>query len=50
MSTSLSKLIDKLSEHYNKKYKDKNCKSECAFKGFKKNKLSYKCNECEKNN
>ena len=39
MSTSLSKLVDNLSEVYSKKYGDKNCKSEFEFKGFKNNKL-----------
>ena len=38
MSTSLSKLVDNLSEIYSKKCRDKNCKSECEFKGLKKKK------------
>ena len=48
MSTSLSKLIDNLSEIYSKKCRDKNCKSECEFKGLKNNKISYNCKECRK--
>ena len=31
-----------------KKCRDKNCKSECEFKGLKNNKLSYNCKECRK--
>ena len=41
MSTSLSKLVDDLSEIYTKNCKNKNCKSECEFKGLKNNKLIY---------
>ena len=48
MSTSLSKLVDNLSEIYSKKCRDKNCKPECEFKGLKNNKLSYNCKECRK--
>ena len=48
MSTSLSKLVDNLSEIYSKKCRDKNCKSECEFKGLKKNKISYNCKGCRK--
>ena len=33
-STSLSKPVDNLSEVHSKKYRDKNCKSECEFKGL----------------
>ena len=43
MLTSLSKLVDNLSEIYSKKCKDKNCKFECEFKGLKNNKFSYNC-------
>ena len=46
MSTSLSKLVDNLSEIYSKKCRDKNCKSECEFEGLKNNKLPYNCKEC----
>ena len=46
MSTSLSKLVDNLSEIYSKECRGKNPKSECEFKGFKNNKLSYNCKEC----
>ena len=48
MSTSLSKLVDNLSEIYGKKYRDENCKSECVFKGLKNNKISYNCKKCKK--
>ena len=47
MSTSLSKLLDNLSEIYSKKCGYKNCKSE---REFKNNKLSCNCKECKKNN
>ena len=49
MSTSLSSLVDNLSEIYSKKCKDENCKSEYYFIGLKINRLRYKCKECEKN-
>ena len=39
MSTSLSSLVDNLSEIYSKKCKDENCKSECDFIGYKNNKF-----------
>ena len=42
MSTSLSKLVDNLSDIYSKKCRYKNCKSECEFKGLKNDK------ECKK--
>ena len=48
MSTSLSSLVDKLSEIYRKKSRDKNCKSACDFIWLKNNRLSYKCEECKK--
>ena len=48
MSTSLSKLVYNLSEIYTKNCRDKNCKSECEFKGLKNNKLFYNCKECRK--
>ena len=48
MSTSLSSLVDNLSEIYSKKCKDENCKSECDFIGLKINRLRYKCKECKK--
>ena len=47
MSTSLSSLIDNLSEIYSKKCRDKNCESKCDFIGFKNDKLHCKCNECK---
>ena len=43
MSTSLSNLVDNVSEIYRKKFKDKNCKSRCNFIGLKNIKLKYKC-------
>ena len=48
MWTSLSKVVDHLSEIYSKKCRDENYKSECEFKVFKNNKLSYNCKECRK--
>ena len=48
MSTSLSSLLDNLSEIYSKKCKDENCKSECDFIGLKNSKLYYKRKECHK--
>ena len=48
MSTSLSKIVDNLTDICNKKCRDKNCKSECEFKGHKNNKLSYNCKECRR--
>ena len=48
MSTSLSKLVDNLSGNYIKKYRDRNCESECGFKGPKNDKLSYNCQDCKK--
>ena len=47
MSTSLSKLVYNLSEIYTDKCRDKNCKSECKFKGLKNKTFSYSCNECK---
>ena len=46
MPTLLSKLVNNLSEMYSKKCRDKDCKSECEFKGLENNKL---CKECRKN-
>ena len=46
MATSLSKLVDNLSEIYSKECKG--CKSVCNFIGFKNNKLNYKCKEYNK--
>ena len=40
MSTSLSSLVDNLSEVYNKKCIDKNCKSQCEFIEVKNNRYS----------
>ena len=48
MSTSLSKLVNNLSEIYCKKCRDKICKSECEFKRLKNKKLSYNCKECRR--
>ena len=52
MSTSLSSLVDNLSEIYKKEckgYKErKRIKSVCDFIRLKNNKLHYKCKECKK--
>ena len=52
MSTSLSSLVDNLSEIYKKEckgYKErKRIKSVCDFIRLKTNKLHYKCKECKK--
>ena len=48
MSTSLSKLVDNLSEICSKKCRDKNSKSKYEFKGLKHNRLSYNCKGCRK--
>ena len=45
MSTSLSNLVDNLSEIYKKECKG--CKSGCNFIKTKNNKLNYKCKECK---
>ena len=45
---SLSKLPDNLSGIYSKECRDKNCESECKFKGLRNNKHSYICKECRK--
>ena len=50
MSTSLSNLVDNLSEINNKDCKScmerKNIKSKCDFIEFKKNRLNYQCKKC----
>ena len=50
MSTSLSSLVDNLSEINNKDCKKcmerKKIRSECEFIGLKNNRLKYKCKEC----
>ena len=52
MSTSLSRLLDNLSEIYKEKSKvceeRRKIKSVCDFIGLENNKLNYKCKECEK--
>ena len=48
MSTSLSSLVENLSEICSKKYGDKNCKSMCDFIRVKNDRLHYKCNKCKK--
>ena len=45
MSTSLSSLVDNLSEIYGKKC---SCKSVCDFIELKDDKLNKKCKECKK--
>ena len=50
MSTSLSNLVDNLSEIYKKECKScrerKKITSGCNFIGIKNNRLHYKCKEC----
>ena len=52
MSTSLSSLIDNLSEIHKKECKvceeRRKIKSVCNFIGLENNKLNYKCKECKK--
>ena len=52
MSTSLSKLVDNVSEIYKKECKGceerRKIKSVCNFIGLKNNKLNYECKECKK--
>ena len=52
MSTSLSNLVDNLSEIYKKEYKGseerRKIKSVCSFIGLKNNKLNYEYKECKK--
>ena len=48
MLTSLSSLIDNLSEIYSKKCRGENYNSKCDFVGFENNKLHYECNDCIK--
>ena len=52
MSTSLSSLVDNLSEIYKKECKGceekRKIKSVCNFIGLKNNKLNYECKECKK--
>ena len=49
MSTSVSSLVDKLSEIYQKECelcKERKIMAECRLIGFKNNELYYKCKEC----
>ena len=52
MSTSLSSLVDNLSEIYKKEFKvcekRRKTKSVCNFIGIENNKLNYECKECKK--
>ena len=52
MPTSLSSLVDNLSEIYKKECKGceerRKVKSVCNFTGLKNNKLNYECKECKK--
>ena len=52
MATSLSNLVDNLSEIYKKECKGckerRKIKSVCSFIGLKSNKLNYECKECKK--
>ena len=51
MSTSLSSLVDNLSEIYKKECKvweeRRKIKSVCDFIGLENNKLNYECKECK---
>ena len=46
--TSLSSLLDNLSEIYSKRRRDKKCESNCYFIRVKNKKLQYKGNEYKK--
>ena len=48
MLTSLPKVAHNLSEIYTRKYRDKNCKSECEFKELKNKTFSHNCKEFRK--
>ena len=52
MQTSLSNLVDNLSEVYDKERKKcmerKKIRLNCEFIGFKNGRLNYKCKECKK--
>ena len=52
MSTSLSRLVDNLSEIYKKECKEceekRKIKSVCNFIGLENDKLNFKCKECKK--
>ena len=48
ISSSLTCHVDNLSEIYNKKCIDQNCKSGCEFKGVNNNELFYDCKKCRK--
>ena len=48
MATSLSNFVDNLSEIYNKKCRDKSCRSKCDFIGTENNKLHYEYKKCGK--
>ena len=52
MQTSLSSLVDNLSEVYNRECSKcrgrKKIKVSCEFVGFKNGRLNYKCKECKK--
>ena len=49
ISSSLTHHVDNLSEIDNEKCSDKNCKSECEFKGVKNNELFMIVKVVEKN-
>ena len=48
ISTSLTHHVNNLSEIHKEKFIDKNCKSECEFKGVKNKELFYDCKNCRK--
>ena len=49
MSTSLSSLVDNLSEKLHQSDKCKDCKSELDYMSVKDNQLIFQCLECTKN-
>ena len=49
MSTSLSSLVDNLSEKLHQSDKCKDCKSELDYMSVKDNQLIFQCLECKKN-
>ena len=48
MSTSLSSLVDNLSEKLHQSDKCKDCKSELDYMSVKDNQLIFQCLECKK--
>ena len=48
ISSSLTRHVDNLSEIYNERCSDKNCKFKCEFKGVKNNKPFHDYKKCRK--